>query len=98
MTSDPRVDENDLMNLTWDLICQVRHVAPTAHILISQIIPRPKDFESTNDKIVKYNKALYACSGLWGITTITSYQTLQVDHVPVQSYYKPKGNLHLSKL
>ena len=96
--SDPKVNENDLLDLTWDLICQVRRVAPTAHLVISQIIPRPKDFAITNDKIVKYNKMLYANSRGWGITTIPSYQTLQFDCVPVESYYKPKDRLHLNKL
>ena len=95
--SDPTVDEQDLLNLTWDLICQVRRVAPTAHILISQIIPRPTDFEVTNPKIVRYNKAMYANSGGWGIVTIPSYQTLQFDRVPIQTFYKPKDKLHLSK-
>jgi len=85
-----------MMDMTDELITAIRDKAPFAKIVISHIIPRPCDFAKSNSKIMEYNKAVHARASLWGISTIPTYETLQYEGKPIETFFLHRDKLHLS--
>lgn len=90
------VSVHDLVRLTQNLVTEVRRLSPHAIIALSSIIPRPTDFETTNEKVKEYNNYVHRHAAAMGICTFPTYETLQKYGKPVQVYYKP-DKLHLNQ-
>jgi len=96
--SNPKIKVPDLIEMTLKLINSVRELTPQSKIVLSHIIPRPCDFETTNCKIKEYNNLVHTNCIKWGISTIPTYETLQFAGIPIDIFYRAKDGLHLSEI
>jgi len=94
--SRPNITVDKLVELTKNLITQIRRVAPNAVVAFSHVIPRPCDFPKTHELVKEYNKFVQANAASWGIRTFPSYSTLQKAGKPIEKYYKTIDRLHLN--
>lgn len=54
------------------LLGRISIINPTAHLYVSAILPRPRDFWTTQDKILEFNKTAMTKQVPWDFTFIHS--------------------------
>lgn len=93
---------NDLYNSTTEQILQdVRRLFedaywnPTAKLCFSGIIPRPKDFHTTQFKIFDINTELQKKQQEWDFKYIRTHRIFMRYGLPIQVMYRTEGNDHL---
>lgn len=79
------------------LLDQIKLKNSEAKLLVSAILPRPKDFWTTQEKIVDYNRRLIAKQVCWNFTFVHTYSIFQRNRLPIrQMYYE--DNIHPSDM
>lgn len=76
------------------LIDMIRAKLPEVPIMISLIIPRPKDFDVLGKTVLKYNYMMYDLSKRLKITCLPTYRKFLFDRRPISKLYAG-DKLHL---
>lgn len=79
---------------TTFLIDMIRSKLPEATIMISLIIPRPKDFDVLGNNVRNYNYMMYDLSKNLNITCLPTYRKFLFDRRPILKLYAG-DKLHL---
>ena len=96
-TNNVRGDsDEDLLTRTKALIRMIKDRAPTALLALSQIIPRPCDWEITETPVKDYNMACDELRIPMNIKTIPTYKAMQFGRNIIMEYYSDWDHLHPS--
>jgi lysophospholipase L1-like esterase len=79
------------------LVNKVKSINYDANIIVSAIIPRPVDFDRTDDKVKAINKRLQALCKQLGVQFATTFRPFLKGGTPVRNWYAIRdGGLHLN--
>jgi lysophospholipase L1-like esterase len=84
-----------IINKIKSLIDELRKNNPTAIILVSDILARPKDHATSGVKVIDINNALRIHVPLWGCKLVASHKLTFKNNKPVADLYD--DGLHLNQ-
>ena len=92
-----KLSENQFISAYCNLISVAKSLFPNTVIGLSCILPRPVDFNRTNPKIDKVNKALYSLCAKYKVHCLRTYKYFMKGGKPLVELFAYKdGGLHLN--
>jgi hypothetical protein len=97
INSQEKFSVDDIVRLTNELFNVIWIHNPSAHIIVSSILPRPVDFDVTNEKVKLVNERLQLKCKERNCQFIKSYRPFFFKGRPKRNLYAVRdGGLHLN--